>query len=180
MRFFQRGGGVPAALLERAGLPRGEKVLAHAAVADGAWVLGTRRFLVLVPPDAGPARQIPWEQVEDASWDQEASRLRVNETGSYGQPQPAHAWEMTEEPALLLQLVRERVMASIVLQRRVEVRGQLGLTVIGRRSPVGGAVAWMHAYDAGLDPDDPEVRGVADAALDAARAEVGDDGSGPI
>ena len=79
-----------------------------------------------------------------------------------------------EDPALLLQLLRERVTASIVLQRRVPVRGTLGLTVIGRRSPVGGPVAWMHAYDAGLDPDDPEVVAVADLALAQAQAEVGD------
>ena len=79
-----------------------------------------------------------------------------------------------EDPALLLQLVRERVTASIVLQRRVPVRDPLGLTVIGRRSPVGGPVAWMHAYDPGLDPDDPEVAAVADLALAQAQAEVGD------
>ena len=84
-----------------------------------------------------------------------------------------------EDPALLLQLVRERVTASIVLQRRVPVRGKLGLTVIGRRSPVGGPVAWMHAYDRGLDPDDPEVVAVADLALVQAQAEVGDDPARP-
>ena len=47
--------------------------------------------------------------------------------------------------------------------------------MIGRRSPVGGPVAWMHAYDPGLDPHDPEVAAIADGALDQARAEVGDD-----
>ena len=47
--------------------------------------------------------------------------------------------------------------------------------MIGRRSPVGGPVAWMHAYDPGLDPDDPEVVAVADLALAQAQAEVGDD-----
>jgi hypothetical protein len=71
--------------------------------------------------------------------------------------------------------VRERVTASIVLQRRVPVDSKLGLTVIGRRSPVGGPVSWMHSYDAGLDPDDPVVGLVADQALAQARAEVGDD-----
>ena len=64
--------------------------------------------------------------------------------------------------------------ASVVLQRWVPVRGKKGLTVIGRRSPVGGPVAWMHAYDAGLDPADPEVAAVADQALAQAQAEVGE------
>ena len=38
----------------------------------------------------------------------------------------------------------------------------------------------MHAYDAGLDPADPEVAAVADAALRGARAEVGEDFAHPI
>ncbi|MET0999023.1 MAG: hypothetical protein ABWX73_09940 [Marmoricola sp.] len=172
MKLFERRGGVPADVLERAGLPRGEKLLAHAPAADGSWVIGTRGLLVLVPADA-PSRLIPWEQVEDASWDQESSRLTVTEIGTYGEQRPAHVFEM-DDPALLLQLVRERVTASIVLQRWVRVRGKQGLTVIGRRSPVGGPVAWMVAYDPALEPADPEVAEAADAALAAARAEVGD------
>ena len=79
-----------------------------------------------------------------------------------------------DDPALLLQLVRERVTASIVLQRWVPVRGKHGLTVIGRRSPAGGPVTWMHAYDLGLDPADPEVAAAADQALLAAQAEIGE------
>ena len=106
--------------------------------------------------------------------------LKVTEIGVYGEPQPSHAFRMDDQPALLLQLLRERVTASVVLQRRVPVRGRSGLTVIGRRSPVGGPIAWMHAYDVGLDPDDPEVVAVADLALAQARAEVGDPGVGPI
>jgi hypothetical protein len=159
-------------VLARAGLSRGEKVLAHAESTDGTWLLGTRRHLVVVVAGAAPTR-IPWEGVEDAAWDQESSRLRVTEIGRYGEQRPVHTFDM-EDPALLLQLVRERVTASVVLQRRVPVRDELGLTVIGRRSPVGGPVAWMHDYDPGLDPADPEVATVAEAALAAARAEVGE------
>lgn len=165
-----RGTPVPAEVLASAGLPAGEKVLASAATRDGGWVLGTRRFLVLVDAEA---RQIPWELVEDANWDQEESRLRVTEIADFGSPRPSYTLVLAE-PGLLLQLVRERVTASIVIQRRVPVRGKLGLTVIGRRSPTGGPVAWMHAYDAGLDPVDPEVEAVAAAALRGAQAEVGE------
>ncbi len=178
MKLFARREGPPADVVGRAGLPRGEKVLADALALDGTWLLGTRRLLVVVPAH-DPARLIPWEQVEDAGWNQESSLLKVTETGSYGEPRPTHAFEMAD-PALLLQLVRERVTASIVLQRWVSVRGKQGLTVIGRRSPVGGPVTWMHAYDAGLDPEDPEVAAVAEQSLVGARAELGDPGDGPI
>jgi hypothetical protein len=172
VRLFQRSGGAPDEALARAELPRGEKALAAAPADDGSWLLGTRRSLVLVLTDE--VVRLPWEQVEDASWDQEARRLRVDAVGSYGEPRPSYTFTM-EDPALLLQLVRERVTASIVLQRRVPVRDRLGLTVIARRSPVGGPVQWMHAYDPGLDPDDPEVVAVADLALSQAQAEVGDE-----
>jgi hypothetical protein len=120
----------------------------------------------------GPLR-LPWESVEDASWDRDGEELRVTGIGDYGRPRPTYALAMAE-PADLLQLVRERVTASIVLQRRVAVRGRLGLTVIGRRSPAGGPISWMHAYDEGLDPADPQVATVADAALAHARSEVGE------
>jgi len=177
VRLFERRGGPPADVVARADLPRGEKPLAHGRSTDGSWVLGTRRFLVLLSTDL--ERTIPWEQVEDAAWDQDTSRLEVTEIGVYGEQRPAYAFEM-EYPARLLQLVRERVTASIVLQRWVAVRGKQGLTVIGRRSPGGGAVTWMHAYDRGLVPDDPEVVAAADAALAAARAEIGDTETHPI
>ena len=170
MRLFS-GGGVPADVRDRAGLARGDKVLASAQAADGSWLLGTRRSLVLLLSEG--VEHLAWEEVEDAAWDQEEGRLRVTGVGSYGEPRPSYDFTM-EDPALLLQLIRERVTASIVLQRRVPVRGKLGLTVIGRRSPVGGPVAWMHAYDPGLDPGDPEVVAVADLALVKAQAEVGD------
>lgn len=152
-------------------LPTGESVLAAACAADGTWVLGTRSHLLLAGP--GPARLVPWERVEDAQWDVEGSRLRVTEVAEYGSARPVHDLEL-EEPPRLLQLVRERVTASIVLERRSIVAGRRGVTVIGRRNPAGGPLAWMHAYDPGLDPDDPAVRSVADRALREARSEVGD------
>ena len=183
MRFLERRGGVPDETLARADLPRGEKVLAHTVAKDGTWLLGTRLRLVVVEthdPDAERAAlPIPWETVEDAAWDRDDSRLRVTEIGQYGEPKPTHSFAV-EDPALLLQLIRERVTASIVLQRWAPVRGKLGLTVIARRSPVGGPVAWMHAYDEGLDPADPEVVAVADQALAQAQVEVGEPADGPV
>ena len=167
----------PAEVLERAALPRGEKVLASAVSEDGTWLLGTRRLLVLVPAQAPEVARLPWEQVEDAAWDTDEARLRLRAVGEFGRPRPEWSLAMTEPP-LFLQLLRERVTASVLLQRRVPVRAGRGVTVIARRSPVGGPVAWMHAYDPGLDPDDPEVAAVADRALVQARAELGEAADG--
>ena len=151
-------------------------MLASAAALDGTWLLGTRERLIVV--DADDSTHLAWEEIEDASWENDDARLRITGIGTYGEPRPSYTFQMGD-PALLLQLIRERVTASIVLQRRVPVRDRLGLTVIGRRSPVGGPVAWMHAYDPGLDPADPDVRAAADAGLAQAKAEIGDDATSP-
>ena len=171
MKVFPRRDEFPAEVLERAALAPGDKVLAASQARDGSWVLGTRRLLVLTTP--GERVLLPWEQVEDAAWDLEGEQLRITGVGEFGRPRPSYTFTM-DDPERLLQLIRERVTASIVLQRRMPVRGKLGVTVIGRRCPAGGPVTWMHAYDEGLDPDDPEVVAVADLALLQAQAEVGD------
>jgi hypothetical protein len=161
--------GVPGAVAARvSGRP-----LAFAETVDGTWLVGTRSELVVVGPD-GETR-IPWERVEGADWNRDASLLRFTEIGVYGAPRPSYAFTLPEvEPAALLQLIRERVTASVVLQRGQLVSGKRGFKVIGRRSPVGGPISWMHEYDDGIDPDDPEVAAAAEAVLRQARADVGE------
>jgi len=138
------------------------------------WVAGTRTEFVSVPDDAEAATVVlGWEQIEAADWVSDESRLTVSEVGSYGEPRATHVFTL-DEPGRILELVRERVTASVVLQRWVPVADKRGLRVIGRRSPAGGPVAWMHEYDEAVDPADPEVEAVAEQALAAARADVGD------
>ena len=79
-----------------------------------------------------------------------------------------------EEPGRLLELVRERVTASVVLQRHVTVGGRRGLRVIARRAPAGtGRIQWVYEYDEGVDPDAPAVRAAARSALEAMQRDVG-------
>jgi hypothetical protein len=149
----------------------GERVLAWATAGSGA-VAGTREALYL-PSDPGP-RRIPWEQVESADWDLDSETLRVREVGTWGQPRPSYSLVL-RDPSRLLQLVRERITATVVLQRHVPIRGKQGVRVIARRVPTGGReLAWMFEYDEGIDPDDPFVDHAAQEALAAAREEVGD------
>ncbi|RNL78892.1 hypothetical protein [Nocardioides marmorisolisilvae] len=169
MTLFHRADRAPALVVDRAGLGRREKVLAF--VNDGdRWLLGTRLALVLVGEDTV---RLPWETVQAADWDQDESRLKVSEVGEYGRPRASYEFTL-ENPALLLQLIRERVTASVVVQRGFLVSGKRGFKVIGRRSPDGGPITWMHEYDAGIDPDEPDVVRAAAEALAQARADVGD------
>jgi hypothetical protein len=147
----------------------GERLLAWAPTPDGA-IGGTRDALYIV---STVVTRVPWEQVEAADWDVDASVLRVSEVGTWGEARPEHRFTI-EEPGRLLELVRERVTASVVLQRHVPIRGRRGLRVIARRAPRGDRpISWIYEFDAGIDPDDPAVRQAAEEAPAAARADVG-------
>jgi hypothetical protein len=154
-------------------VPAGEKVLAWAESSSGEVVAGTRDALYVASSGSQIETRLPWEQVEAADWDRDTSRLRISEVGSWGQERPEHTLTI-EEPGRLLELVRERVTASVVLQRHVPLTGRRGMRVIARRAPRGDRpLAWFYEYDEGVDPDDPEVQRAATAALAAARDEVG-------
>ncbi|MEI2713518.1 MAG: hypothetical protein V9G04_09570 [Nocardioides sp.] len=152
----------------------GERLLASCRTRDGAVLGGTRAALYL------PTGRVPWESVQAADWDRESETLRVSEVGDWGAERPIHTFVL-DEPGDLLTLVHERVQATLVVQRHAAVTGRLGLRVIARRAPQlrartdeGSVLRWYFEYDEGLDPDDPEVRRVAQAALRAARSDVGD------
>jgi hypothetical protein len=184
-RLFARETVAPAEVVATAGLG-GAKVLAATEARDGTWLLATRSALVIVPPArvVEPSRvvepvetpqvvTIRWEQVESADWSRDDDRLRISEVGEYGEPRPVHELHL-DDPGKLLPMVRERVTASVVLQRRVVVSDKRGLFVVARRAPNGdGAITWAYELDAGLDPDDPEVRRLAELGLRAAAEELG-------
>jgi hypothetical protein len=150
----------------------GERLLAWAPVVGGQWVAGTRDALYL------PAGRLAWEEVEAADWDHELARLRVSEVGQWGRPRVEHTLTLDETAPFdtdrLLQLVRERVTASVLLVRHVPITGKRGVRVVGRRAPSGRSeVHWVYEYDAGIEPTDPVVQAAASAALASARADVG-------
>lgn len=155
---------------------RGERVLSSCALAGqpGPAAVAATRDALYLPAADGSTVRLPWEEIERAEWDSGLSRLRVTEVGRWGEPRRVHEVS-PESPGRFLRLVREQVTASVVLQRYVAVPGGSGLRVIARRPPNGRRpVAWFFEYDAGVDPDDLEVREAAERALDEARADIGD------
>lgn len=145
-------------------------MLAACESVDGVVLAGTRDAFYL---GGEPVTRVPWEQVEAADWDRDESVFRISLVGSWGEEKVVHTYGLTE-PGRLLELVRERVTASIVLQRHLPLEGRRGVRVIGRRPPRGrGEIEWFFEYDEGVDPADPAVRDASAAALAAARADVG-------
>jgi len=164
-RFFGR---TPPPQLD---LPRGERVLASATAVDGTMLAGTRDAFYVVRD--GDTRRVAWEQVEAAGWDRDTDTFRLSEVGAWGEERPVHTATL-DEPGRLLELVHERVTASVVLQRHVSLGRRRGLRVIARRAPSGaGSVQWVYEYDEGVDPDAPEVRAAAHEALELAQRDVG-------
>jgi len=148
----------------------GESELARAQ-SEAGLVVGTRDGLY-VPTSVGHVR-VPWEEVESADWDSQGGVLRVREVGTWGERRPEYLLAIAD-PGRLLELVRERVTATVVLQRHVAVAGSRGVRVIARRAPSGlREVTWLFEYDEGIDPDDPLVALAADRALTLAREDVG-------
>lgn len=143
----------------------GDPVLAACTAADGTELAGTRAALYL------GEHRVAWDEVQTSRWDRDSEVWRVVEAGA---PDAPHDYRLTDA-ALFLELVRERVTATLVLQQHVPVRGGAGVRAVARRSPVGhGPLRWIVEYDAGLDPTDPAVQQAAETALFSAREQLGE------
>ena len=141
------------------------------------WV-GTRAALYVPGElDQGePYRRVPWASIDRADWNDADQELRITELAGFGQPMPRSVGRLRGADRLL-QLVRERVTASVVAVRTVPLQGRLGVRVIARRDPDrSGELTWSAVLDSGLDATDPAVIDAAQEALERVRAEVGLDG----
>jgi hypothetical protein len=162
---------VPADVKQALPLARGERIGAASRDADERWYVGTSAALFV--PDGSSYRRIPWENIERAEWQQESERLLVEEVAEFGQPQRRTDAQLLDGQTLL-QLVRERVTASVVLTRFTPVRGRRGISVIGRRAPgSNGPVDWSVQFDPEVSPEDPLARAAAEQALAEAQRELG-------
>lgn len=117
---------VPDVVARAAGLERGQRVLAGAQDDHtGHWVLVTPWRLVVVDPQASGegARVVdrPWRDVDAGGWDPDTGTLTLTWVGRG----PALAWRLWSRtgPGRVPEAFRERVQASVVLARTVELGG---------------------------------------------------------
>ncbi|MDO9380664.1 MAG: hypothetical protein Q7T56_17600 [Nocardioidaceae bacterium] len=160
---------LPGDVASRLDTEPGERALAAARDEAGSWLVGTDRALHRPVDDRWEVHR--WESLEGATWDREDGELTVVEVADFGEPEPRHVHRI-ESPGRLLELVRERITASILVRRPVPVRPGAGLTVVVRRSPTRtGEASFSFVLDPGLDPVDADVL----AAVDRGRAEARDE-----
>lgn len=153
-------------------LEAGERPLAWASDGESLWYVGTHRALHICTE--GDCRRLPWETVERAEWDNDAEHLEVVELADFGAAKPIHRAAL-QDHGRLLQLVRERITASVVISNFVPVQGKRGITVVARRAPHSdGPLRWSVVVDRHLDETSPRVVAAAEHGLARARAEVGD------
>jgi hypothetical protein len=151
-----------------------EDILAAVQLLDGNWVAGSRAAISLPTETDGAVRRVGWEKIERAGWDSEESILRVYETTAFGTPLRESELKV-DDPGRFGQLLRERVDASVVVQRHVPLSGKKGVRIVGRRNPSepDAPVNWNFVLDKGLEPTDPGLIERAEAALAAIRDEFG-------
>jgi hypothetical protein len=103
-----------------------------------------------------------------AQWYSEEQVLEVELLPGFG---PLVRLDVTE-PGRLPETVHERVMASIVVSRRVPLPGG-SARVVARRADGSDELVWQVLADAGTDLDAPGVREQVDAALARMQGELG-------
>ena len=149
-----------------------DDVLAAIEAPDG-WAAGTRSAVYL-PTNGHAVRRVPWEQVERAEWNADSSTFHLWEAAPFGTPM-RRTDLVVDNPGRFGQLVRERINASVLIQRHVPLVGKHGVRVVGRRSPAAAdpEVRWSLVLDNGLDPDQPGLLDRAEDALRQVREEFG-------
>jgi hypothetical protein len=154
------------AVKEQLDLRPREKILAWVDDGAGRVVVASETALHLqrTPPSYS---RVGWEQVERASYDSGTlTVVLVPEQGSATLRIPVG--DGRELPVV----VRDRVTASILVNRFVPLRGEAGVRIVGRRQE-NGQVLWRSELDPGL-AEDAGAQKAAALALTEVRAEVGE------
>ncbi|MGB2766269.1 MAG: hypothetical protein WBC14_04190 [Propionicimonas sp.] len=115
----------------------------------------------------GAWAQTPWHQIQRGHWDEKTSSLTWTDAdGRDCQASLSH-------PGRFPELFTERVTASVLFQRRVDL-GRGRYLIVALRRELGGSSTqthWTVVPGGGADLQEPGARAAADQALAATRAE---------
>lgn len=152
---------------------RRERPLAHAWDSEGRAFVATRLALHVPVGSTGRHRRVPWHLVQTAEWDRDSGVLTMSEWAGPGEQRMTTRATFAVAD-LLLNVVRERVTASVVLTRTAPVEGtEVFVTASIRRRADDGELLVQVSYPVGFDPTRREVVVAADQAAAQARDDVG-------
>jgi len=166
---FRRRPGPAAEVLAGLSLGPGERVLCAAQDLERtACLVATNHSFAVLGPDGVPLRRLPWHEVDHGSWQRESGRLTVTFTDGSRPGQ----WRLDEQ-GHLLQALRERVQASVVLSQELSLSGRRTGRAVIRQDLASGELLEQVVLGRGVRATDPEVAAAVGAALEYLREQVG-------
>lgn len=143
------------AVLADSPLLPGERILQWAPSEDG-WVVASTVGL------RWPAayQLVRWDEIDQVRYADGAMAI-----------EPGGVRLRFDDVRRIPEVVKDRVNASIALDRHLRLRGDgRGMRVVGRRRSDTGELRWESTYDDGIDPADPVISARAAAAVAEVRS----------
>jgi hypothetical protein len=141
-----------------------------------AWATSQTGFCIASPATFSYGNEngwehVGWHEIEHGSWNAERSRLSWVRYAAAGEAPSRGSLELTE-PGRIPDLFRERILATIAVEKFVPLSGERGVTVTARRD-LGrrGAVSWHGTLTRGLSWQTEGVPAAVDQAMEEVRAE---------
>ena len=141
-----------------------------------AWATTSTGFCIASPAslsygDEQGWKHVGWHEIERGAWNAELRTLTWALHTAPGKPSPRGSLELVE-PGRLPELFRERIVATIAIEKFVPLMGERGVTISARRDLGGtGAVVWHSTLTRGLSWQTAGVRAAVDQAMEQVRTE---------
>jgi hypothetical protein len=118
---------------------RSARILAWGRMPDG-YCIGSPALLSYGSDDGW--QQVGWHEIQRGGWNAERGELSWTEVAQPGQIARRRTIPLTE-PGRLPELFRERVAATIAVERFVPIAGEHGVIVTARRDlSQDGSISW--------------------------------------
>mgnify|MGYP000290575808 CR=1 FL=1 len=161
MKFFQRPEPLPGEI--RSVIESNEYLLAWSLHSGGVLAVTDKR---LISSDPHGISFILWQDSISAKWEQPLLSVVVIK----GESPETLAWKI-DEPGLVPTAVRDRVTATIVIDRIVDIPEVGRVRFIARRTPAG--VTWSTVPESSVDGESAPIQERIREALRSLRANLG-------